>query len=91
MKAPRVLLIDYGLGNLRSVEMALRHVGGDVVFANEPWGGDLRFSHIVLPGVGAFPEGAKRLRSLGLDESIIQSVRGGQANFGFVPRNATFV
>lgn len=82
MKAPKVLLVDYGLGNLRSVEMALRHVGADVVLANEPWGEDSRFSHIVLPGVGAFPEGAKRLRNLGLDESIIQSVRGGKPILG---------
>ena len=82
MSAPKVLLVDYGLGNLRSVEMALKHVGAEVVLQREQWGVDSRFSHIILPGVGAFPEGARRLRNLGLDASIIESAQQGRPILG---------
>jgi imidazole glycerol-phosphate synthase subunit HisH len=82
MKAPKVLLVDYGLGNLRSVEMALKHVGAEVVLQREQWSFDSRFSHIILPGVGAFPEGARRIRNLGLDTSLIQSAQEGRPILG---------
>lgn len=82
MNAPKVLLVDYGLGNLRSVEMALKHVGAEVILQREQWKVDSRFSHLILPGVGAFPEGARRLRTLGLDSSIIQSAREGRPILG---------
>ena len=59
----RVAIVDYGLGNRRSVEKALEHVGArvartadrDAVAAAEA---------IVLPGVGAFPEAMRRLEAL---------------------------
>ena len=82
MSAPKVLLVDYGLGNLRSVEMALKHVGAEVVLAHKPWKVDSDFSHIILPGVGAFPEGAKRLRNFGLDVSIAESAQAGKPILG---------
>jgi glutamine amidotransferase len=49
----RIVIIDYGLGNLRSIEKALQHVGADVEISNEPSSID-RGQALILPGVGAF-------------------------------------
>jgi glutamine amidotransferase len=52
-----IAVLDYGMGNLRSVEKALEHVGAEVVVTSElP---DAR--GIVLPGVGAFPKAMEQL------------------------------
>jgi glutamine amidotransferase len=60
-----VALVDYGMGNRRSVEKALEHVGARVVRTadREEIAGA---AAIVLPGVGAFPEAMRRLAALGL-------------------------
>jgi imidazole glycerol-phosphate synthase subunit HisH len=62
-------IVDYGMGNRRSVEKALEHVG-----AQPRLTGDhdvLRAADgLVVPGVGAFPEAMRRLRAAGLDELI---------------------
>jgi glutamine amidotransferase len=67
--APRIGVCDYGVGNLRSVERALAHGGGNAVLsadARELAGCD----GLVLPGVGAFVVAARALRSRGLDAAI---------------------
>ena len=56
-----VALVDYGMGNRRSVEKALEHVGAAVSRTAEP-GVIAGADAIVLPGVGAFPEAMRRLR-----------------------------
>jgi glutamine amidotransferase len=57
-----IALIDYGSGNLRSVEKALRHVGADVRVVTRPEG--LREAQaVVLPGVGAFDDCLNALRA----------------------------
>ena len=64
----RICILDYGMGNLRSVEKALEHVG--VARSRSPAtpaavrGAD----GLILPGVGAFPRAMERIRELGLDE-----------------------
>lgn len=64
--APRIAIIDYGMGNRRSVEKAFAHVGADVLITSDH--GELRSADaLVLPGVGAFPKGMRNLRDLGLD------------------------
>ena len=71
-----VALVDYGMGNRRSVEKALEHVGATVVRTadhDEIAGADA----IVLPGVGAFPEAMRRLRSLALEDVIRERVEAG--------------
>src|SRR5688500_17290286 len=61
------------MGNRRSVEKALEHVGARPVLTT-----DLRHAEaIVLPGVGAFPEAMRRIRALGLDEQIRERVAAG--------------
>jgi glutamine amidotransferase len=74
-------LIDYGVGNLRSVEKALQAAGAAVIRT-----GDQeqirRADRLVLPGVGAFGECARRLRESGLDRSVIEAVENGKPVLG---------
>lgn len=49
----KIVIIDYGLGNLRSIEKALQYLGADVEISNEPSAID-RAEALILPGVGAF-------------------------------------
>ncbi len=64
-----VAIIDYGLGNLRSVAGAVEKLGYVPIISNK--NEDLKnASKLILPGVGAFGEGMKNLQSLGLIESL---------------------
>jgi glutamine amidotransferase len=69
-------VVDYGMGNRRSVEKALEHVGARVVVSGDPavLGA---CSGLVLPGVGAFPRAMENLRALGLDSFLIERVSSG--------------
>jgi glutamine amidotransferase len=70
----RIAILDYGMGNLRSVEKALEHVGATAKITNEA--GEVRAADgLILPGVGAFPRAMGRIRELGLDE-LIEERRG---------------
>jgi glutamine amidotransferase len=65
----RICILDYGMGNLRSVEKALEHVGATATIANDPE--TIRAADgVILPGVGAFPRAMERVRELGLDELV---------------------
>ena len=60
-----VVVIDYGMGNLFSVKNALEAIGAEAKISNEP--DDLRRAdQIILPGVGAFPDGMSNLKKRGL-------------------------
>ena len=59
----KLVVIDYGLGNLRSIEKALQYVGADVVISNEPSAID-RADALVLPGVGAFRDAMMHFSTL---------------------------
>jgi glutamine amidotransferase len=65
MNRPEVIVIDYGVGNLLSVQRAFEHCGAAVVSTADP---DLilESKRAVLPGVGAFANGMKALQRLGL-------------------------
>lgn len=68
-----IALIDYGVGNLYSVEKALTAVGGEVKITNSAK--DLkRAEKIILPGVGAFGDCMKNLESTGLIPTILEQV-----------------
>ncbi len=77
----RVTVIDYGLGNLLSVEQALRHCGADVVCTSSP---ELieAADFLVLPGVGAFGDGMKGLELRGLLEPLLIAARSGKPLLG---------
>lgn len=65
----RICVLDYGMGNLRSVEKALEHIGATATIASDA--AAIRAADgLVLPGVGAFPKAMGNIRELGLDELI---------------------
>jgi glutamine amidotransferase len=65
----RIAILDYGMGNLRSVEKALEHVGVTALVASDP--DEVRGADgVILPGVGAFPRAMERIRELRFDELI---------------------
>lgn len=71
-----IALLDYGMGNLRSVEKAFEHVGAEVVRTSDPAvaaGAD----GLVLPGVGAFARAMERIRELELDRLITEKYEQG--------------
>jgi glutamine amidotransferase len=74
-------IVDYGMGNRRSVEKAFEHIGASVVVTS-----DLRrlraTAGLVVPGVGAFPRGMARLHELGLDELLRERLREGTPVLG---------
>ncbi len=57
----KLAIIDYGMGNLRSVQKAIERLGGKAEILTRPEE-LLKFSGVVLPGVGSFPAAAERLR-----------------------------
>lgn len=62
-------IVDYGVGNLRSILNAMGYLGLESRITSDP--GELERSNaIILPGVGAFPDAAERLRSQGLDRLL---------------------
>lgn len=69
-------IVDYGMGNRRSVEKALEKVGADVALTSDPSVLEA-CAGLVLPGVGAFPEAMRRLRASGLDELVVARVGAG--------------
>jgi glutamine amidotransferase len=65
----RIAILDYGMGNLRSVEKALEHVGATATISDDD--AEVRAADgVILPGVGAFPRAIERIGELGLDELI---------------------
>lgn len=72
----RIGLIDYGMGNRRSAEKALEHLGARVAVSDDP--ATLSAADgLVLPGVGAFPAGMAAIRARGLDELLAERVGAG--------------
>lgn len=61
-----IAIVDYGVGNLFSLQSSLRYIGKEVVVTREPE--TLRRSEkIILPGVGAFGDAARKLSEAGMD------------------------
>ena len=78
---PRIAVVDYGAGNLRSVAKALVRSGMDPRVTGDP--ADLsRVDAVVLPGVGAFADGMRALAERGLDLSIVETIRAGVPYLG---------
>jgi glutamine amidotransferase len=74
-------IVDYGMGNRRSVEKALAHVGAHPVLSSDH--AELRRADgLIVPGVGAFPEAMLRLADAGLDELIRERVGAGVPTLG---------
>src|SRR5215475_1048794 len=67
-----IAILDYGVGNLRSVEKAFEAVGASAVLTSDE-GAIREAKKLVLPGVGAFGECAARLRDSGLDALVLEA------------------
>ena len=78
---PRVAIVDYGVGNLRSVERALAGAGAEVVISPDPRV-VLASDAVVLPGVGAFAPAAALLLGSGLGEAVREAARRGRPVLG---------
>ena len=74
-------LIDYGAGNEFSLSKGLESAGGSVTKIALPEHLD-SFSHIVLPGVGAFGAAVLRLQQSGLDRALCKAVKQGKVLLG---------
>ena len=72
-----IALVDYGMGNRRSVEKAFEHVGARDVKITGDAAQIARAERIVIPGVGAFPRAMRNLRSLGLVEVLRERAAAG--------------
>ena len=64
-------IVDYGVGNLKSVANAMAYLGERTLIAGDEAGLE-KADAIILPGVGAFPDAADRLRAAGLDGVIVR-------------------
>ena len=80
-RRPVIAVLDYGIGNLRSAEKALQHVGGDALLSSDR--GFIRDADaVVLPGVGAFGACMSALRAAGLETSVHEAVSSGRPFLG---------
>src|SRR5262245_2010641 len=67
----QIAILDYGMGNLRSVEKALEHVGATATISHDPT--EIRTADgLILPGVGAFPRAMEQISKLRLDELVAE-------------------
>ena len=76
-----VAIVDYGVGNLFSLKSSFAAIGVDVIVTADP---EVLKSadRIVLPGVGAFEDAAKKLRDSGLDKVLIELANNGKLLLG---------
>jgi glutamine amidotransferase len=78
---PKIVIIDYGMGNLRNVQKAFEKIGSDArLTRNKNEIG--RASAIVLPGVGAFKDCVENLEKYGLVEPLLRSIEKGKPYLG---------
>ena len=69
-----VAIIDYGAGNIKSVENAVRYLGHEAVLTRDREV-ILSADHVILPGVGAFGDAMARLRKYGMDDVLREVAR----------------
>ena len=81
MPKPRVVVLDYGFGNVRSAVRALERVGGDVELTADHTAA-LNADGVVVPGVGAFAACVQGLRAVRGEEIIDHRLAGGRAVLG---------
>jgi len=72
-----IAIVDYGMGNLRSVEKGFKKVGIDATVTSSPAAID-NASAVVLPGVGAFRDCIRNLTDLSLTEAISKAIQKGK-------------
>lgn len=81
IRRPSIVVVDYGVGNLRSVSKALEAAGAPVRMVTEP-GALQGAGGIVLPGVGAFGDAAANLRAAGFEAPLLDAIAAGAPLLG---------
>jgi imidazole glycerol-phosphate synthase subunit HisH len=76
-----IAIIDYGMGNLRSVQKGFEKVGHSAVITSDP-NQVAAAEKVVLPGVGAFEDAIHELRRLGLDQPVRDAIQSGRPFLG---------
>ena len=76
-----IVVIDYGMGNLRSVSKALETVGAETKVSDKPED-IVSADAIVLPGVGAFYRGMENINKLGILPAILEAIRNNKPFLG---------
>src|SRR5579883_3203725 len=76
-----IVIVDYGMGNLRSVQKAIEKVGHAALISGEP-DQVARADKLILPGVGAFCDAIARLREADLVAPILDHIRSGRPFLG---------
>jgi len=69
----KVAIINYGMGNVASVDKAIKYLGLESIITNDPIEIQ-QCTYIILPGVGAFAQGMENLHKLGLVEILNEEV-----------------
>jgi len=69
-----ISIVDYGMGNLRSVQKALEYIGEQAVITNDKEI-IMKSNGIIVPGVGAFPDAMENLKKTGMDKVIISAAK----------------
>ena len=76
-----IAIIDYGVGNLFSLSSSFKKIGADIVVTSDKSVIE-KADKIILPGVGAFADAAKKLRDSGLDKVLIEAAKNGKKIMG---------
>src|SRR4051794_38623416 len=76
-----IVIIDYGMGNLRSVQKAIEAVGSSAEITSDP-ARVRQASQVILPGVGAFADAMAELRRTGLGDAFREAVQQGKPCLG---------
>ena len=76
-----IAIIDYGMGNLRSVEKGFQKVGVEVQVTNKPEVVE-KADGVVLPGVGAFKDCMQELTNLQLTDTVVDVIKQGKPYLG---------
>jgi imidazole glycerol-phosphate synthase subunit HisH len=76
-----VVIVDYGMGNLRSVQKGFERVGSQAAISRDAET-IRKAEHLVLPGVGAFPECMRNLERFGVVEPLLEFIESGRPFLG---------
>lgn len=76
-----IAIVDYNMGNLASVRNAFNVLGEEVVIESDPEK-LAQYDRIILPGVGAFGDAMKHLKSNGMDDAVTQYAQSGKYVLG---------
>lgn len=81
MKKKLINIVDYGIGNILSLKRAIEYNDFKVKFVSKPEE-IIKSDSLILPGVGAFKNGMKKIRKLNLYESILETAKKGTPLLG---------